>query len=333
MTDWHDPDVLPEEATAFSGVFAFCIGLYLWDIVQTLWFEWGLVSRKIPMRWSYVPYFVGRYAVITLFATLMSMGFGSIDNCSATFRFALAQVSFALAVAGASLNLTIRTVAIWRCNRYVTALLIGLSLFHWTTLFFFAVQFTQTSSTDNGSCDVNSGGDGSLTAVYVTTIVLDLLVFVLSIVGLARFAAPTTQGGSGDRLWRAVLKQGVGYFLLTLLLNVPSLVLASLNLNSRPFPYFRSQACHLVVHFLGMMEVMSSLPAMICSVMASCRAVSSLIRDPDTDGVQHDGPPDARTTSPRECLFTTHIDLPDPGGVETVQLSRNENLLVKRSPC
>ncbi|KDQ51831.1 hypothetical protein JAAARDRAFT_184653 [Jaapia argillacea MUCL 33604] len=311
MVDWHDPDVLRQEDTAFMGAFAFCIGLYIWDFLQTLWFEWALVMRKLPMRWPYIPYFVGRYAVLSLFAALLTMGLTSSYDCSATIRFML--VSFAFAVGGASVNLTIRTVVIWRCNRYVTALLVVISVFHWTALFFFAGHFTQARPRANGTCDIDSHGDGSLTAVYAMTIILDLLVFVLSIVGLARFADPA-QGGRRTRLWRAVLKQGIGYFLLTLLLNVPSLVFASLNLNL-------------------MMEVMSSLPAMICSVMASCRAVNSLIRDPDSDGVHDDAPPVARTTFHNETIFTTHIDLPDIGRVETIQLSRNENLSFKRSPC
>ncbi|KDQ51832.1 hypothetical protein JAAARDRAFT_73330 [Jaapia argillacea MUCL 33604] len=266
------------------------------------------------MRWTYVPYFAGRYAVIASFVTLISTGLPSSDDCSATIRFVLAQVSFAFAVGGASLNLTIPTVVIWQCNRYVTALLVWVSVLHWTTLFFSAGHLAQISKGGNGFCNVHVWGDGSLTTVYATTIILDLLDFVLSIVGLARFATPTTQVGSRNRLWRAVVKQGVGYFLLTLLLNVPSLVFASLNLNRT-------------------MEVMSNLPAMICSVMASCRAVSSLIRDPDTDGMCDDGPPVARTAFCSGSLFATHMDLPDTGRVQTVQPSQNENISFKRSPC
>lgn len=78
-----------------------------------------------------------------------------------------------------------------------------------------------------------------LTRSYLQAFLFDFLILVFTIWGLYRQHA-----AHDSALWRTLYRQGILYFVATLLVNVPLLV-------GRPFPCFRRDATDALFRFLG----------------------------------------------------------------------------------
>ncbi|KAK0447919.1 uncharacterized protein EV420DRAFT_1568231 [Desarmillaria tabescens] len=64
MVDWHSPEVLQDNALAFTKSIHCLIGLYLWEFVNTLDFDWAVISGEQKFRWPLFFYFYARYGML-----------------------------------------------------------------------------------------------------------------------------------------------------------------------------------------------------------------------------------------------------------------------------
>jgi len=129
---------------------------------------------------------------------------------------------------------------------------------------------------------------------YSYTIVLDAFILVFTVTGLSkRMSAQSTP------LWLTLYKQGIGYLVATLALNLPMLVLIILNLNE-------------------VMNIFFATPGAMVSVMVSSQAVVSLMKikvdrnaTSPNDSSEGDSPVEVKThTELRGGILTTHLTMP-----------------------
>ncbi|KAH9017377.1 hypothetical protein EDB85DRAFT_1874457, partial [Lactarius pseudohatsudake] len=110
-------------------------GIYIWEWVSTLPFEWEVFTGQRRFRWSFIAYELCRTMALASIITLLA-GFNLTHqfNCEAWFRallvFSYLGVAFSsllillrgVAIWGRSLTVLIFTASVWVCN-------IGISIF------------------------------------------------------------------------------------------------------------------------------------------------------------------------------------------------------------
>ncbi|KAL4251192.1 hypothetical protein ABKN59_004956 [Abortiporus biennis] len=253
MVDWRNIETLKLCQFIFNQTTVFMLGIYGWDFILSFQHvEGALISRKMKFRWPFVFYLYGRYAWLTEIVTMVVITHSIVSlDCEVAFRFL--SILATSSVSCASTNLLIRTITIWRENAIVVLLLVVACLGHWIlSIVVGAVKSNSNFSEFWQSC-VFDYATSELIVFYVYTVVLDFSILALTVYGLCRQRALTA--GS---LWAKVCNQGLLYFLATLVVNVPVMIFEILDLNP-------------------VMTVLFSIPAATLSVIASSRAVISLV--------------------------------------------------------
>jgi len=279
MVDWNDPTVIETTAVIFSDMTTFLLGLYGWHFLVTLKTEWRLLRGRLSFGWPYVPYFLGRYTLLALLLMLYGTSRSHVSiHCEVAFRCSSAIGN--LAVAFASMNLCLRTVAVWFHNRRVLGLLAAMSIVHASLAIFFGVRSVETVwDPQLNACILTQSRYQYVAAFYLYTIAFDMLVLVLTVLGLYRVSRR-------NELYSLICIQGVWYVVLTLTVNIPAMVLAWLDLST-------------------IMNVLLAPPASTISIMASSQIVLSLVnegvnRNSILAGNTH---PDSHYAPPRRALL------------------------------
>jgi len=93
-------------------------GIYLWEWVSTVQFEWEVITGRRRFRWSFIAYEISRTLCLAAVVTLLA-GFNLTHrfNCEGWFRAVLFFSYFAIAFT--SLLILLRGVAIWGRSIYV----------------------------------------------------------------------------------------------------------------------------------------------------------------------------------------------------------------------
>ncbi|KAJ3540758.1 hypothetical protein NM688_g6182 [Phlebia brevispora] len=257
MVDWESPSVIEACATAFDKIALFTFGVF--------WFS------------------TSEGDILVLVCEILNQ----IPMTRATFEVIALMGS--TAVICASGNLLLRTMTIWRDQRLVVIFL-GLAGFG-QFVFMLAVTAIPIATEGNGFDFGNDGPSrvhaGSSLPFYLYTFIFDLTILIFTIIGLYR-----QQPAQSSPLWKTLYRRGILYFIVTLLVNVPLLVLGWLNLN---------------VYMSGMFAA----PNLVVSVIASSGAVTSLLslkEIPHAELVGTTMQTAALTNMPTQRL-STHISL------------------------
>ncbi|KAF5310563.1 hypothetical protein D9619_008199 [Psilocybe cf. subviscida] len=64
MPDWNSPDEIAKNGVAFSRFMHTLLGLYIWEWVVSLPFDWQYLSGKKTFRWPLAFYFLNRYCLL-----------------------------------------------------------------------------------------------------------------------------------------------------------------------------------------------------------------------------------------------------------------------------
>ncbi|KAG1776619.1 hypothetical protein EV702DRAFT_1107856 [Suillus placidus] len=222
MVDWNDPD-LEEKLGILSVQLSYAIlGLYGWEYIRSSHVEMALLRRQLPFRWPLLSYIAARFSFLiatVLLATQFSPFHTSVD-CQC-MNFAI-MFSTNIAIGCSATNLMIRTWLIWKTSYLLRLSLVLFSLGHWTMLALFVA--TTRASTQTGLCRIHFVNPAYASAVLIYGMFYDLVLLVLTVVGLWRMPSSST-------LWKTLLKQGVLYFVLNVVATIILLVLGRLNLN------------------------------------------------------------------------------------------------------
>ncbi|CAL1706055.1 unnamed protein product [Somion occarium] len=264
MVDWNSAGAQSVTNFMYSQMLVFMTGLYAREYMLTLWFEWYLISQRIVFKWTYIPYLAGRYLILFVLCGLVA-----INRITHPFNCQVLQPLFItgglVAGACATANLMIRTAMMWKHRRWLVASLIALSLGQ------VAFSLYAGTSVVNSHYDLNlrtCNLDYESHSVFAA-VIYDLLILTLTWIHVSK--------GSRSSLWSTLRRQGLWYFLLTFMVNMPAMIFVWLNLNDA-------------------MNAMFYPPATTISVTISCRMVTSLIESNMSESMSKDDGA-ARTTS------------------------------------
>lgn len=250
MVDWNDP-VLEAKLGILSVHLSYTVlGLYGWEYIRSSQVEIALVRRQLPFRWPLLSYVVARFSfmiAIILRATQLSPFPSNID-CQCMNSIIIFTTNAAIGCS--TTNFMIRTWLIWKTSYLLRISLVLFSLGHWGLLILFPVA--ARSTTISGVCMIHFIKPTYISAVVIYSMLYDLVLLVLTIIGLLRMPSTST-------LWKTLVKQGVIYFILNFVANLILLVLNRLNLNP-------------------IMNDIFALPAACICTIASNQVVLSLLR-------------------------------------------------------
>ncbi|KAG1793144.1 uncharacterized protein HD556DRAFT_1375972 [Suillus plorans] len=256
MVDWNDADLQAKLGTLSVQLFYAIFGLYGWEYIRSSHVEVALLRRQFPFRWPLLSYITARlsFLIVTVLLAMQFSPFHTSVDCQSMNSVIMLVTN--VAIGCSATNLMIRTWLIWKTNYLLRLFLVLTSLGYWTILTLFVV--TTRAFTTNGLCMIHFTNPAYASAVVIYTMLYDLVLVVLTVIGLSRVPSSST-------LWKTLVKQGVIYFFLNVLVNMILLVLNRLNLNP-------------------IMNAIFSMPAVCVCTIASSQVVLSLLRpSPDCE--------------------------------------------------
>ncbi|KAH9988695.1 hypothetical protein BJV77DRAFT_730138 [Russula vinacea] len=224
MVNFRDPSVVAADNLAMSKFYHVVNGLFIWEFLTTLDFEWSIIQGHRRYRWTIWIYSFSRVAalanVITSFVLLDTQVGCTLSDILALFPSYLAQ-------AAASLLIVLRIVAIW--NRNVVVVVIATITWAINGAF-----FIQGISQLRYSKRVFPGGYctalniSTTKATVIVSFVTDILLLVIMLVGLFRLESYRKGAmATGRFLWN----QGVIWLFLATFAGILPTVFVCLDLN------------------------------------------------------------------------------------------------------
>ncbi|KAK0480468.1 hypothetical protein EDD18DRAFT_1205376 [Armillaria luteobubalina] len=252
MVDWNSSAELLKDADAFSKIIHLLLGVYIWEWINTVNFEYAIITGKQRFRWPLIFYFYGRYVmfggligfVIALNETTTPM------NCNVLYTFL--QFLGNTALGTASINLSIRTIAIYSQKLYVVVPLSVLILGHWIIILW-SVTNVSAIWVDGSGCAIASSNPKLFVAMYVYSMGFDFIITCL----MAYKLGFVKRNQHRSQIVQLMFIDGLGYFLTAFLVNLVAVVFSVLNLNS-------------------VMSIIADAPATTLATIVSCRVVRRL---------------------------------------------------------
>jgi len=245
MVNWMSPTVILKTSQIFNNLSHFAIGAYFLEVFQSLTFELDIIFRRRKFRLGQLLYFYCKWILLGAFiGMLVSFNTSSPINCQALYTWN--QYGGNTSIGASSTLLMLRTVAVWNKKLYIVIPLAIISLGQWGILLHGVTTVKAFFDPTSGTCQVAQVEGIWLNLVYLWTMFTDLIVLILTLVGLLM-----TPGRS--QLWKLLLADGILYFLVAFLANTVPAVFLLMNLNP-------------------VMNVMFSIPAIALSSSVACRS-------------------------------------------------------------
>ncbi|KAH9062473.1 hypothetical protein EDB87DRAFT_1712530 [Lactarius vividus] len=193
MVDWHDPITVIAEYVALVKLVHVIGGIYIWETVSYLGFEYSVISRKRKFTWSFLLYLGCRWwPLISITFQFLGLDVSHKIDC---------QMSAYISFMCASALIILRVAVLWNRNKIVIA-------------FACAIWIGNTASL-------------RLQISILSTFSTDLILLILMLTGLKRWKhAPRTSG-----FWWLLCTQGLIWIMIVTLAEVPPTVFILLNLN------------------------------------------------------------------------------------------------------
>jgi len=227
MVNFRDPVVIMKDRVAVVKLWHAMAGLYLYEFVTTLNYEWSVFRGHRPYRstiWVYS--FTRVAALMAVILNLVSIDLSTPYNCEIELVF---QIFFGyLAFAAAALLIVIRVIAIWNRDKIVIAIATTI----WATNFAFiihgVVKIRAIWVPELTTCLLLPGNIQSERLNLIATLATDISLLIIMLIGLLRLRFHERSAlGLGHLLW----KQGLIWFLIATLVEVPNVVFICLDLN------------------------------------------------------------------------------------------------------
>jgi len=237
MVNFHDPAVLAAEFTAFIN-FTHCMdGLFLWEFLISLKFEWEHLTGKRKPKWSFLLYLISRWGALgTVACNVVGFNVTHRINCQ---QWILSNLIFAYsAFASASLLIALRVIAIWSPNRIVAAVTIGTSLTNIIFLIYGTVK-VRAIWLSSGTCALENSFEARDN--ITVSVASDVILLIIMLVGLLR--SRQTQYG----IVRHLYLQGLIWLAAATLAEIPAAIFINLNLNAAWNLMFQNFAFYVMV--------------------------------------------------------------------------------------
>ncbi|KAF5389540.1 hypothetical protein D9757_004077 [Collybiopsis confluens] len=255
MLEWTSQAEVSLDSNIFVKLIHSVTGLYLWEVFLAIDFDWDVISRKKPFRWPLIFYFANRYLLLfALVGVLISFDATTKLDCQALYIFV--QLCGNSSVGLASINLSLRTLAIYNDSGPLAIILTLVILGHWSLILQAPILLEVNWDDQSGQCQIISTNNLILAATFIYSMVFDLFVFLLTAYKLFFRHNQVSVTGS-NRLGRMLFYDGLIYFFIAFLSNLLATVFMLLNLNF-------------------IMTVIFNIPAAIASTIVACRVVRRL---------------------------------------------------------
>ncbi|KAK0185538.1 hypothetical protein F5146DRAFT_937482 [Armillaria mellea] len=249
MVDWNSPEELAHDHASFSNIVHAMLGMYLWEIILSFEYDWHWISRAKPFRWPMIFYLCNRYFVLVALVGMYVPFLLSNYQCKSLYI--VDEVFGSTSIGLASLNLSLRTIAVWGRHIKIVLPISILILAHWSLLFNGTISFISNWLQELGTCALVKTSNKMLAVTSIFTMAFDLLILLLT--GWNVPEAMVLRSG----LSSLVFGDGLIYFLVTFAVNLTATVLMLLNLNA-------------------VMSMAANVPAVVLSTIFACRAVRRL---------------------------------------------------------
>lgn len=248
MPDWSSPAELAVEGAAFAKFMHALAGLYFWEFATSLDFDWDFVVGRKKFHWPMIFYFLDRYLLFfAMIGILIALDVTTEVNCQALYTYN--QLVGDAAVGLASINLAIRTMALWSQRLYIVVPLVIIILGHWSLIL--QGVLLKAEWVDGEGCVITKTNTTILAATFIYSMCFDLVVLILTAIKLA---FPL---GRRSQLTSLLFKDGLIYFFIAFVANLIATIFMVLNLNA-------------------IMSVIFNVPAAVASTIVACRAVRRL---------------------------------------------------------
>ncbi|KAH8822636.1 hypothetical protein DL96DRAFT_1698148 [Flagelloscypha sp. PMI_526] len=237
MKDWSSAPQVMRDANAFVNLMHVLLGLYIWELFVSRDFDWEIFSAKRRFRWPMIIYFLNRFLLLfALIGIAVALNVTTPIDCQSLYTFN--QLTGMASVGLASINLSIRTMAVWMHNRWVVGLLSTLILGHWSLILQGAL-LTAVFIPGQGCIIINTN-DTVLVATFIYGMCFDFVVLLLNAWRLCNLpetlrtdaAAFGYTGWHKSKLGRLIFRDGLIYFVVAFLANLLATIFMLLHLNA-----------------------------------------------------------------------------------------------------
>ncbi|KAI0061738.1 hypothetical protein BV25DRAFT_744076 [Artomyces pyxidatus] len=223
MVNWHFPALIAKDYLVVVKLDHVLGGVYIWEYVTSLDYEWSVLTGKRPYRWTVCVYTLCRLSALVAWAVLFAGldSTGSI-NCRAwdTTFYTFAYIS----LASASFILLLRIYAIWERNVPVT----GFCAAAWLASIALNIRSIAIGRSHHdptsGAC-LNTNTHRLLTNA-IGILVSDLVLLVFMLAGIRRCREARVFD-----LWKLLFHQGIAWLVLAAVGEIPTVIFVSFNLN------------------------------------------------------------------------------------------------------
>ncbi|KAH9956523.1 hypothetical protein BC827DRAFT_1270889 [Russula dissimulans] len=230
MVNFRDPAEIAQDQLVVTKLWHAMAGLYMWEFVTTLDYEWSIIRGHRPYSRTIWIYSLTRMAA--LMGVILSLVGGDVTtpyNCEIETVFQL--VFGYLAVASASFLIVLRIIAIWNKKKIITVVATTVWAINVLFLIHGAAQIRSTWSPDEATCLVLNIESNKPN--FIVALCTDIVLLVIMLVGLLRLGFHERSAfGMGRLMWR----QGLIWLLIATLAEVPTAVFICLDLND-PYNY------------------------------------------------------------------------------------------------
>ncbi|THH30669.1 hypothetical protein EUX98_g3523 [Antrodiella citrinella] len=247
MTEWNSPATLALEGAAFLKLMHVLAGIFFWEFLVSFQFDLMFITGKKKFHWPLIFYFLNRYCLFFAFiGILIALDITTEVDCQSLYTFN--QLFGDAAIGLASINLSLRTMAIWNMSLYIVVPLVLLILGHWSLIL--QGVLLKAVWVEGTGCVITKADNTVLAATFIYSMCLDLTVLVLSAVKLF-----SRRGSS--QIVKLLFKDGLIFFMIAFFSNLLATTFMCLNLNA-------------------IMSIIFNVPAAVASTIVACRAVRRL---------------------------------------------------------
>lgn len=250
MVNWQSQEEILHDGESFDRLMHVLLGLYIWEFVTSLGFDWDFITGKKKFRWPMAFYFANRYFLLfALIGIAIALNVTTEVNCQALYTYN--QVFGNAAIGLASINLSLRTIAVWSQNKALVVLIVLVVMGHWSLLLHGILL--KAEWVPGQGCVITNTSNTILAATFIYSMCFDFTVLVLTAVKLS---LPRKHSDS-SRLVKLIFNDGLIFFIIAFLSNMLATIFMLLNLNA-------------------VMSIIANVPAAISSTIVACRAVRRL---------------------------------------------------------
>lgn len=247
MVNWQSQDEVAKDGLVFSRLMHCLLGVYLWEFFVSLPFDFDFILRRKAFKWPLIFYFAGRYSLLfALIGIAIALNVTEEVNCQALYIFD--QVFGNAAIGFASINLSLRTIAVWSQSVYIVVPLVFIILGHWSLLLH---GLLISAAWEEGACVITKTDNKVLAATFIYSMGFDLLVLCLT-----GYKLLFPRSGR-SKLVKMIFGDGLIFFIVAFVANLIATIFMVLNLNA-------------------VMSIIFNVPAAIASTIVASRAVRRL---------------------------------------------------------